>query len=177
MKVMETDRLVMRRFTVDDATFILRLLNEPGWIQYIGDRGVDSIVTASAYIETKLIASYEQHGFGLYAMQLKGEDTLIGMCGLIKRDGLDDIDIGFALLAEYEGKGYATEAAKATLEHAHKIHALERIVAITIEDNVRSIRLLEQIGMGFEKTIRLPGDDNVLKLYAVEFIDQQVHQI
>jgi ribosomal-protein-alanine N-acetyltransferase len=172
MIVMETDRLILRWFAADDAPFILTLLNEPGWIRFIGDRGVDSIETAAAYIETKLIASYRQHGFGLYAMQLKEAETTIGMCGLVKRDGLDDVDIGFALLAAYEGRGYAKEAANATLNYARDTHKLHRLVAITNEDNISSIKLLEHIGMAFEKTIMLPGDNKVLKYYAIELINQ-----
>lgn len=166
MKILATDRLVLRRFTPDDAPFIFKLMNEPGWLRFIGDRGINSVEAARSYIDTRLIASYKQHGFGLYAVQLKDRQTLIGMCGLVKRDGLEDVDIGFALLAGYEGRGYAIEAARATLKYAHEVHTLHRIVAITSENNERSIRLLEGIGMVYEKTVRLPGDDSAVKLYA-----------
>ena len=171
MVIMQTDRLILRWFAAEDAPFLFNLMNEPGWKRFIGDRGIDTVDAARSYIGTKLIASYRQHGFGLYAVQLKAEETLIGMCGLVKRDGLDDVDIGFALLAGYEGQGYATEAARATLNYAREKHALRRIVAITNKDNDRSIRLLEGIGMRYENAIKLPGDGGIVELYSVDLID------
>ena len=168
MNILETDRLILRWFELNDAPFIVKLLNEPGWKQFIGDRGINSIEAARSYIFTRLIASYQQHGFGLYAVQLKQNATLIGMCGLVKRDALDDVDIGFALLADYEGRGYATEAAQAMLTHARDDHVLQRIVAITTDDNDRSIRLLLRIGMAYRETVRLAGDAGPLDLYSMQ---------
>ena len=172
MKVLETDRLVLRWFTSNDAAFILKLLNEPGWKQFIGDRGVNNLDDARSYIDEKLIASYQQHGFGLYAVLLKDDATLIGMCGLVKRDGLDDIDIGFALLACYEGQGYAAEAARATLNYAYEKQALGRVVAITAADNGRSIRLLKRLGMAYEGTVKLTVDGGPVELFAIEMAAQ-----
>lgn len=168
MDVLETERLVLRHFTPDDAAFILELLNEPGWKQYIGDRGVDSLETARGYIARAAIASYDQHGFGLWAVELKEDRTPVGMCGLIKRDTLDDVDIGFALLSRFEGSGYAQEAAKATLAHARDELGFHRVVAITTLDNDRSGRLLVRAGMKYEGTISLSTDEEELRLYAVD---------
>ena len=165
MEIVQTERLVLRHFTVDDAEFILELLNEPGWKRYIGDRGVDSLETARNYIETALIASYQKHEFGLYAVELRDGHSLVGMCGLIKRDTLDDVDIGFALLSRFEGRGFAQEAVNATLEYAHYRLGLGRVVAITTQDNIRSTRVLERAGMTYEGTVSLSGD--TLNLYGI----------
>ena len=115
MKILETERLTLRWFTLDDAEFIYELVNQPAWIRYIGDRGVDSLAAARNYIETVPLAAYRQHGFGLYAVERKTDGTLIGICGLLKRETLNDVDIGFALLARYEGQGLMYEAAAAML--------------------------------------------------------------
>lgn len=169
MKILETDRLILRRFTEADSAFILELLNEPSWKRYIGDRGIDSLEAARHYIETGPIASYEQHGFGLYAIEQKVDSTRVGMCGLTKREGLDDVDIGFAILSRFEGQGFASEAAAATLEYSRDTLGLTRVVAITSIDNDRSARLLERLGMRFEGMVRLSEDAEQLRLYSIAF--------
>ncbi|HVF30896.1 MAG TPA: GNAT family N-acetyltransferase [Pyrinomonadaceae bacterium] len=166
--MLETSRLILRHFMPDDAAFIMELLNEPGWKRFIGDRNINAQDDARKYIE-KLRVSYRDHGFGLCAVQLKVDETLIGMCGLIKRETLEDADIGFALLSRFEGNGYAREAAKATLEYAHVDLGLPRVVAITTEDNERSARLLEGIGLRYEETISMRGDPEMLRLYGISF--------
>src|SRR5262245_16732434 len=147
VSVLETERLVLRWFTPDDAAFIFELLNQPSWKRYIGDRGIDSIEAARHYIETVPLASYHRHGFGLFAVQLKAENTLAGMCGLIKRDTLNDVDIGFAFLPPFEGQGLAYEAASALLTYSANVIGLKRVLAIASVDNERSVRLLERLGM------------------------------
>jgi RimJ/RimL family protein N-acetyltransferase len=169
VKILETNRLILRRFTEADSAFILELLNEPAWKRYIGDRGIDSLESARHYVETVPIASYERHGFGLYAMQQKVDATLAGMCGLIKRDGLDEVDIGFAVLSRFEGQGLVTEAAAATLAYSRDTLGLKRVVAITTIDNERSARLLERLGMRFERMVRLSEDAEQLRLYSITF--------
>jgi RimJ/RimL family protein N-acetyltransferase len=168
MNVLETERLTLRQFTSDDADFIFRLVNEPSFIQNIGDRGVRSISDAIRYLETGPIASYARNGFGLYLVQLKESGESIGMCGLIKRDGLDDVDIGYAFLPAFWSKGYAVEAALAVKEQGRNL-GLKRLVAITDPANTGSMRVLEKIGLTFEKTIRLTADDIELNLFALEF--------
>ena len=169
MKVLETERLVLRWFAASDAGFILELLNEPGWKRFIGDRHIDTLDAAGAYLSSGPLASYTENGFGLYAVQQKANNELVGMCGLIKRQGLDDVDIGFALLARYEGQGFAVEAAAATLAFARATLALTRIVAITTVDNDRSARVLEHIGMQYERDVVMPGEDQPLRLFSVNF--------
>lgn len=168
MLVLETERTRLRWLTPDDAPFILALLNEPGWIRFIGDRGVHDIDAARAYLEQRLVPAYERLGFGFYALELKAGGSPAGICGLIKRDGLDDVDLGFALLAPYEGRGLAGEAAAATLAHARDDLGLRRVAAIATPDNARSTRLLERLGMRFERLVRLPGDTVDLRLYAID---------
>lgn len=166
MRVLETERLVLRWLGLEDAAFILELLNEPGWKRFIGDRGVGSLEAARDYIERVPMASYRERGFGLYAVERKSDGLPVGMCGLIKRDGLDDVDVGFALLSRFEGQGYAREAAGATLAYARDVLGHERVVAITAEDNDRSARVLERIGMSYEGKIRLSPDGELLRLYG-----------
>lgn len=168
MYVLETRRLRLRRFVPDDAAFIVELLNDPGWIRFIGDRGVRSLEDARRYIAGGPVAMYARYGFGLYLTELRDGSVPIGMCGLIKRDGLEDVDIGFAFLPAYRGQGYALEAAQATMEYGMRTLRLPRIVAITTPDNDSSIKLLEKIGMHPEGKVRLPGDAEELSLFAAD---------
>jgi RimJ/RimL family protein N-acetyltransferase len=164
--ILETDRLALRELDAADAPFILELLNEPGWIRHIGDRGVRTAESAREYLLNGPMKMYREHGFGLWCVNLKGKGTPLGICGLIKRAGLDDVDIGFAFLARHEGRGYAVESARAVLAHARSALGMARIVAITSVDNAGSIRLLEKIGLRFEKMMSLPGDDEEVRLFA-----------
>lgn len=166
-RVLETERLVLRRLTVEDAPFMLRLLNEPSWLRFIGDRGVRTLEDARRYVLEGPVDMYERLGFGLYATTLKEDDANpIGICGLVKRAGLDDVDIGFALLPEHWRKGYAYEAAAAVMAYAKGAVGLTRIVAITSVDNESSARLLEKIGLKFEKLIRLKPDGEEVRLFG-----------
>src|SRR5689334_7517012 len=131
MKVLETERLILREITSEDALFILELLNTPSFKKYIGDRGVRSVDDASAFIETRYRKSYRDHGYGLYAVELKPDNTPVGMCGFVRRDTLPGPDIGFAFLPEYEGKGYGFESASAVLNFGQEILGFGRILAIT----------------------------------------------
>ncbi len=166
MTILETRRLALRLIEVGDAAFILQLLNEPSFLRFIGDRGVRTLDDARAYIEQGPIASYRRHGLGLWLAQRRDDGTPIGMCGLLKRDNLDDIDIGFAYLPAYWGQGYAYEAAAAVMDHGRRVLGLPRIVAIVSPDNAGSIRLLERIGLVFERRIELNGDGRETSLYV-----------
>jgi ribosomal-protein-alanine N-acetyltransferase len=167
--VLETPRLKLRKLTLDDAPFILRLVNEPSWLEFIGDKGVRDLDGARKYLREGPIGMYERHGFGLYMTEVKESGAQIGMCGLIKRDTLPDVDIGFALFPEFWGRGYAHEAAAAVLEHGRRTFDLKRIVAITSLDNESSIKVLEKIGMQFERTLEFaPGDP--VRLFGRNFM-------
>lgn len=163
---LETARLNLRHLSTDDASFILELLNDPSFIQNIGDRGVRTLADAEAYILKGPVASYEKNGFGLDLVILKETGEPIGICGLIKRDTLEDVDIGYALLPKFWSKGYAVEAALAVMEFGQKVMGLKRIVAITVPQNQGSIRVLEKIGFKFEKMVKLAGDEAELMLFA-----------
>ena len=154
--------------TVEDAGFILELLNDPSFIQNIGDRKVRTIEDASSYILNGPVASYAKNGFGLCLVILKETGEPIGMCGLIKRDGLDDVDIGYALLPKFWSRGYAVEAAQTVKAYAKDVVGLKRLVAITDPANVGSIRVLEKLGLRYEKMVRLSADDIDLKLFTTE---------
>jgi RimJ/RimL family protein N-acetyltransferase len=164
--VLETRRLVLRRLTLDDAGFILELLNDPDWMRYIGDRGIRTLDDARGYLADGPIAMYARLGFGLYLAERIRDGAPLGICGLVKRDSLPDVDIGFALLARHRGQGYAREAAFAMLEYAQDTIGITRLVAIASPDNRPSIGLLERLGLRFEGTIQLPGEDEATNLYA-----------
>jgi ribosomal-protein-alanine N-acetyltransferase len=168
LKILETERLILRRFTNDDSEFILEQLNEPSFIQNIGDRGVRTMDEAQDYLRNGPIASYAKNGFGLYAVTLKDTGQSIGMCGLIKRDELEDVDIGYAFLPRFWSRGYAFEAARAIKAYAKDVIGLKRIVAIVDPNNSGSMRVLEKTGLAFEKMIRLSDDDIELKLFSAD---------
>jgi ribosomal-protein-alanine N-acetyltransferase len=166
MCVIRTSRLKLRNIGSNDAEFILRLLNDPGFIQYIGDKQIRDIQAAKTYILEGPVASYQRFGYGLYLVELLGSGIPIGICGLIKRDFLDHADLGFALMPEYCGSGYAYESARASMELAREKFQMTKIVAFTVTDNQSSIKLLEKLGMSFDKCFNLPGDDEPVNLYS-----------
>jgi len=178
MDILETDRLFLREFITTDAPFILDLLNDPAFLQFIGDRQVRTLADAEKYIEMGPVASYVRNGFGLCLVLLKDTETPIGMCGLIKRDALEDVDIGYAFLPQHRSKGYALEAVQAVKAYAREVVKLKRLVAIVDPANERSVRVLEKIGMSFEKLIKLSADDIDLKLFACD-LDRvpEVHDV
>ena len=168
MTVHETERLLLRKLTVDDAEFILTLLNEPAFLRYIGDKKVRNLEDARQYILNGPVASYEHHGFGLLLVELRESHTPIGMCGLLKREQLPDPDIGFALMPDFWNKGFAFEAAEAVLRDARQRLRLGRIVAITSLDNEASIGLLQRLGFSFEKIVQMSPDGEQLRLFTSE---------
>lgn len=166
MNVLETARLNLRRLTGDDAAFILELLNDPDFIKNIGDRGVRTEADARRYISDGAVASYEKHGFGLYLVELKESGAAIGICGLVKRDSLADVDVGFAFLPRYRSNGYAVESASAVKAYAFDVLGLKRLVAIVDPANAGSMRVLEKIGLRYERTLRLSAGAPEVRLYA-----------
>lgn len=161
MPVFKSDRLTFHKFRDDDAPFILELLNDPAFLQHIGDKNVRTLEDARAYMRNGPQASYEKHGFGLYLVRLKNDKTPIGMCGLLQRDALPHADIGYAFLPQFRGKGYASEATAATMDYAKNTLNLNTVIAIVSPENAASIRVLEKLGLRFEKMICLDegGDE------------------
>jgi len=166
--ILETERLALRKLTATDAGFILELLNEPSFVKNIGDKGVRDHAGAAQYIQDGPIASYERFGFGLYCVELKDSRVPIGICGLLKRDSLPDVDVGFAFLPKYWYCGYAVESASAVMKHGRNVLGIGRIVAITAPDNHGSIKVLEKIGLKFEGLIRLSERESEVKFFAAD---------
>lgn len=169
MIVLETERLTIRHVVAADAAFILELVNEPAYIANISDQGVRSVDDARKYIAERLTASYARYGFGLFGVALRDSAELIGVCGLIKRKTLDDVDIGYALLERYWGNGYAVESAAAVLAYGRDEISLKRIIAITSPDNVASAKLLRKIGLRYEKTFKLAGYEGDTVQFGIDF--------
>lgn len=167
--VTTTPRLRLRHLTTNDTAFIVELLNDPSFLSNIGDRGVRTHDDAVGYVENGPGASYAKNGFGLYLVETKDGAAPLGLCGLVKRDTLPDIDIGFAFLPRFRGQGYALEAARATLDEARDRVKLPRLVAIVKPGNVASGRLLVKLGLKFERMIRLPNDALELEYYGIDF--------
>ena len=168
MNVIETERLALRQLAPGDAEFILRLLNEPSFLRFIGDRGVRTLDDAGRYIASGPVASYEAHGFGLWLVELKDSDVPIGICGLLKREALPDVDIGFAFLPQFWSMGYAFESASAVKEFGIGVLGLTRLVAVTNPENDGSIRVLERLGLRFERMVRLTDEAPEVKLFAFD---------
>ncbi len=163
--ILSTPRLVIREIVHSDAPFVIQLLNDPAFIQYVGDKRVRTPGEALQYIDSGPRAMYAEFGFGLWVVEL-ADGTAIGICGLLKRPVLDDVDLGFAMLPQFRRAGYAFEAASAVVAHARDTLRLDRLVAITNPDNDASGRLLEKLGFSFEQTTMIFPDAPPLKLFA-----------
>lgn len=166
----ETRRLRLRALHEDDAVFVLRLVNEPTWLRFIGDKSVRNLDDARRYLREGPLSSYAQHGHGSWLVQRLSDDLPLGMCGLIRRKGLPIADLGFAFLPEHEGQGYAHEAASAVLRWAQEHLALPRVLAITSPDNQRSIRLLEKLGFTYQESRRLTESQEAVSLFALDLL-------
>lgn len=166
MKLLETSRLLLRPLTRDDAEFILALVNEPDWLRFIGDRQVHSLDDARKYLNRGPLEAYARLGFGHAAVVRRSDGVVLGICGLIKRETLDDVDLGFAFLEKHRGQGYAREAAAAVLADAWHRLRLQRIVAIASPGNAASAGLLARLGFQFERRIRLTPTADETELFA-----------
>ncbi|MGV3539496.1 MAG: GNAT family N-acetyltransferase [Rufibacter sp.] len=164
--LLQTDRLTICELTLADAAFIWELMNDPSWIRYIGDRGIKTVEDARNFIQNGPMSSHAQVGYGFYLVKLTEAEVPIGICGLVKRDLLEDIDIGYAFLPAYTGKGYALEAASAVLEYAMTTLNFSKVLAITTQDNDRSIQLLQKLGLTFKRTVKFPTEKEPLNLYG-----------
>jgi RimJ/RimL family protein N-acetyltransferase len=166
MKMLQTDRLRLRPATPDDAEFIFELMNDDSYQSQIGDRGVDSVEAAANYIRTAALYAYGPEGFGFNIVETSDGGEKVGICGLVKREALEDVDLGYAILSSHSRRGFASEAAAATLDHAKGELGLPRVVAITTVSNAGSRRVLEKIGMRLDKVIQMEGADKETCLYA-----------
>lgn len=151
--ILQTPRLILRELALDDAAFMVRLMNDAAWLKYIGDRGVRTVDQAQENLRSGALDMYARRGHGLWRVELKASGVAIGICGLIKRETLADIDLGFAFLPEFRGGGFALEASEACMRHARDNLDVRRVVAIVSPENSRSIALLEKLGFRFESTL------------------------
>jgi RimJ/RimL family protein N-acetyltransferase len=167
MIISQTKRLILRKFDLDDAIFFKTLTTTPKWLKYIGDRNIKTLDDARENLKKGSLKSYREHGFGLYVLELKDDNrTLIGACGLIKREQLEHVDIGFALLPEYEGQGFGYESAIEVVRLAKKKFKLKKLFAITLPINVNSINLINKLGFKLKKIAKPFDDDKELLLFA-----------
>ncbi len=162
---LETERLYMRPAHIKDAPFVLKLLNTPKWLLYIGDRNVHTEEDAEQYITSKMLPQFEEKQFGNYMVLQKEDHKIIGCCGLYDREGIDGVDIGFAFLPPYEGKGYAFESASKVMQYGQETHGITTVSGITVKENTASQRLLEKLGLTFIKMITLSNDTEAVMLY------------
>ena len=168
MKNYQTERLILKPASVDDADFFLELYNMPKFIQFIGDRNIRTKQDAENYIQNRFLPQIEKLGFGNYVVILKENNKKIGAVGIFERDGLEVLDIGFSFFEEFEGKGYAYESAMKIKEIAKDEFNISKISAITTKDNISSQKLIEKLGLKFQKKVRLPDDDEELLYYEIE---------
>jgi RimJ/RimL family protein N-acetyltransferase len=171
MTVLETERLRLRHFTDDDAEFLVRLLNEPSFLQNIGDRGVRTLDDARTYLENGPVKMYREHGHGLFAVELRDTGERVGMCGLLRRDQFEDVDVGYAFLPEFWGKGYARESASAVLAWGARELGLTRAIALVKPGNTGSVRVLETLGFTFREHVRMNPDAPETAIYELAEID------
>jgi len=166
MLVLSTERLRLRWANLQDADFVLDLLNQPSWIANIGDRNVRTLEQAEDWIAARLVMAYRTQGFGFWIVERSTDGERLGICGLTKRDTLPEVDVGYAFLPVHWGRGYAREAAAACLAHGRDRLHLRRVLAITGPDNLASSRVLEAIGMQFVEQRVLAGETRQTRIYA-----------
>jgi [ribosomal protein S5]-alanine N-acetyltransferase len=163
---LETTRLTLRRLAFEDAPFLVGLLNQPSFLANIGDRGVRNVDDAHRYLREGPMSMYEKFGFGLWHVARRSDGVPMGMCGLLRRDILPDVDLGYAFLPEFWGQGFAFEAADATVRHAANKFGLRRLIGVVSEGNAGSIRVLERVGMSFERLVSMRPDEPDVRLYG-----------
>lgn len=171
MLILETERLILRQLTPDDAAFILRLLNEPSFLENIGDKGVRTIEQAVGYLMDGPMRSYEVHGHGLYLVALKASHEPVGMCGLIQREAFDDVDLGYAFLPEFWGQGYAVESGAAVLAWGRRTLGLTKVIALVTPSNTGSIKVLERLGFSFAGFTHMRPDPSDVSLYELQYTE------
>ena len=163
---LETERLFLRRVTLDDTRLMLAVWNDPAFVRNVGDRGVRTTEQAQEALQTGALKLYEDYGYGPYSMVLKSDESQIGICGLFRRENLEDPDIGFAVLPDFCTRGFAGEAARAVVTHARDDLGIRKLTAIVSPGNGPSIGLIEKLGLTFERMITMPGDDEAICLYS-----------
>ena len=168
MNVIETERLTLREMSEEDAGVVLEILNDTGFIRFVGDRGVRTVESAARYIEERFAESYRRNGFGLWLVETKDGRVPVGICGLVTRKELGVVEVGYAFLPPFRGRGYAFEAASASAAYARDVLGLPRLYAIVDPENAVSIRVLEKLGMKFERPVRLTPEESEISLFSTD---------
>lgn len=176
MIILETERLTLRHFTLDDAPFVLDLFTQPSFIANVADRGLRSVEDAADYVRDHLFQAYGESGYGFWAVVSRATGATIGLCGVIKRETLDDVDLGYGFLPQFWGNGFAREATTATMEHARHTLNLDRVVAIVSPHNAPSIKILDLLGMRREAEFTMPGEETPVFLYGIDLAEQRRHE-
>lgn len=169
--VLTTERLELRWLTPDDAAMMLAVWNDPAFLRYVGDRGIRTLDQARAAIEAGPLGLYGRYGYGPFRLRLRDRCVDVGICGLFRRDTLDEPDLGFAILPDYCGQGLGYESSVAVLDHVRHTLELPAVTAIVSPENEASIGLLEKLGLHYDRPIRMPGDDHDVSLYRIDFAD------
>ena len=167
---LETDRLLLKRLTLDDADLMLKIWNDPAFIRYVGDRGIRTLEEARLALEDGAFALYRKYGYGPYAMSLKVEGARVGICGLFRRENLEHPDIGFAVLPDFCGNGLAGEAAVAVMAHARDDLGIDYLTAIVSPRNHASVSLIQKLGLEFQRGITMPGEEHEISLYGAVLV-------
>ncbi len=167
--ILNTERLEMRWLTPNDAPMMLAVWNDPAFVRHVGDRGVRTLEQARAAIEAGPVRLYTDYGYGPFRVTRREDGIDLGVCGLFRREGLDEPDIGFAVLPEFCGQGFGFEASVAVLDHARDALKLPCVTAIVSPQNNPSVGLLEKLGLLYERPVRLPGEDRDVSLYRIDF--------
>ena len=165
--ILASERLYIRKLTLNDAPFFFELVNDPDWIRFIGDRNVQTIDDAKDYLQNRIFKSYEDFGFGFYAAVLKSTHEVVGITGFVKRDELNDGDVGFAFLPKGRGKGYAFESTQALMNYGTNTFKFQKILAIANNDNERSHNLLKKLGFEFKKYVKLYDEEDEISLFSL----------
>lgn len=167
-EVFQTERLLLRPTSTEDAAFILALLNTPKWLRFVGDRNVGTVDEARTYIEERMLPQLRSHGYSNYTMIRKADNAKVGCCGLYDREGLEGVDIGFALLPEFEKKGYAYEGAREIMRAAREVFNIQIVKGITSKDHIASQSLLKKLGMVCQDTVILPDEEEELLVFVTD---------
>jgi RimJ/RimL family protein N-acetyltransferase len=170
VNVLATPRLMLRTARLGDAALFLALVTDPDFIAYVGDRGIESLRAARTALRDGPIRMQAELGHSVYVVERR-DGVALGMCGLIRRDGLDGVDIGYAFLPAARGQGYAREAAQAVVDYAKDGLGLPRLLAVVDPKNHKSVSLLQNIGLQFDKIVHLFPHDPAVHLYVIAFAD------
>lgn len=168
MKILETERLLLRHFEISDAEDLFRIYSDAETMKFMGD-GPPSVEAERENLKNHIDNYYKNHGLGIWATVLKENNKFIGRCGLLRStiDGNEETEVGYLFDREFWGRDLATEAAMGILDLAFDQLKIERVVAVIHPENIASKKVAEKAGMTFEKIVSYKNFPEVL-LFAKE---------